>query len=66
MIEKEPHGSEAYKRGIRGYTENVGKCRWCDKPCNTFWSDSKEILRPVFACCQFCADRIAEKTLNRR
>ncbi len=60
MIQHEQKGSQAWKRGIRGYASNVRPCRACHKPCNTTWKPSSS-EKAIFACCQECADIIDTK-----
>jgi len=53
-------GNHDYNRGIRGYSAIVGDCKVCKRPCNTFWQDSFNVLKPTFTCCQDCADKYAK------
>lgn len=50
---KEPRGSHAYRRGIRGYSERVVQCRVCGRLTNVLWRT------PAGACVVVCGDECA-------
>ena len=59
MQQREIKGSHAWKRGIRAYTAHVGSCKYCKRPCNTYWKPNRK-EKPVFACSQECANKLKE------
>jgi len=63
-VQKTRPGDHDYKRGIMAYTENVNPCGQCKRQCNTYWKPSQGNIKPVFTCCQECADRVASRFLK--
>jgi hypothetical protein len=59
MTSLEIRGSHGWKRGIRAYSVDVGKCKACNRPNNTFWQGNNKHKAPAFACSQKCANKLS-------
>lgn len=55
--------SSDYQGGIRGYTENVGKCPACGRPTNLIY-EAHPFINGLVACSSQCAKNLVEFKLK--